>query len=1157
MRTPSTPFQSTWRLVLGVLVVFGCTTTAVTGQSKDKQETTQEHVSIEYGRKAMAAGDHSQAYGHFLFGLARTTSPFEVVQLLLENSALAADADASALWAHDFYALGGDIRGRMKLKPGVSKLLPEDDDFPSSLSVSRAEAVRELMKFRDARARSKRIGDPLLAEWAEDLARQLALESPALQAEYATKLDPSLAVNRKVQRQVTRGLEKLIRNGFGGGGNDQVIRAARCLRGLGAQANFKDLEGPEPPNMSGELSTASAALARARQAMANSGVKVWSIEELEDLDEDQQRAFTLEHGSFANPGVALSPNGWYLIETNCGYWTLLGAAQTVEEHHKRLVNWYGVDPFIGIQGIVRLVPESYGLEMEGSPFWWAGGFQGGNVTTLKFTISTIPALGRGLTHELTHRFDGGAFGGLPAWLSEGRAVWTGGSYGSIYDKDFIEDYVNYGTLFGVYNDGYGEQENLEELIDGSIEEYRDNYSAGYALFVFLRSWTGFLEEPYEDENGKEHVYHDEDNAVPIFAEQLEKFMADRNRARGGAVAGFAKYFADGKDGRPADMETFARDYKRFLRGFYWKDFEPWVELYDPRAPASPDDNRRVYDEPTFTWLRNRAEPWFGQDQARVAAELFSEVGSIDDAVAAYRWCLAVDEPSDATLEQLVADLQSRKLANAAWVMQKWQRFSSPLRDYEGSLLGPAPFLEKLPRLRALLENRAAAAKDYEGRGWHHAAAAMAADHDLLATAVGVELLDYARPEGEFLHPYTRPGRHLSLGGWSESGLTGLEDNRIEGNWFVDYQDDVHVGRKTARSGTDTMDRDARGSDAFVHSLEWQDPGRYQLTAKIEQTTEYYSAGVTLGWTRRDRNIRFSFTGGDYRFATKQSEEREDGYGFGWNLNGLYARQGAKSGSVGFDRRKTTWDLRMLVDGPTVEVFVDDKYIASLTTLDARPIQGYIGFFTSTGTMRVIQPQVTRLDRELFGPTATSSGRGLHPSRKGANRMRDFIGRPVTGLPLAGAGTAILWIPGESEKHRLEMEEGEWRESVQKTVSTFLASWVVEDPSQGITVVLPESMAATDRAALRDYFAETPKDEEFVLPRGGLRWADHSSDLDITERGMTVGGWIRPLLGFADPAGIMRYHARMSRLRVSLPKELRNLLREYQDHSRPGQAGAGD
>jgi len=308
--------------------------------------------------------------------------------------------------------------------------------------------------------------------------------------------------------------------------------------------------------------------------------------------------------------------------------------------------------------------------------------------------------------------------------------------------------------------------------------------------------------------------------------------------------------------------------------------------------------------------------------------------------------------------------------------------------------------------------------------------------------------------------------------------------------------------------------------------------------------------------RRDRNIRFSFTGGDYQFATRQSETREEGYGFNWRLNGLYARQGAISGGVGFDRRKTTWNLEILVDGPTAEVFVDDKRIATLTTLDARPIQGYFGFFTSTGTMRVIEPQVERLDRELFGPDATSSGRGLHPWRKGTDRMRDFIGRPVTGLPLSGAGTAIIWVPGESEKHRSEMEPGEWRDAVIDRVLNFLQNWIVEDPSQGVTVVMPESMPLAEREAVEAYFAE-PIDDEFVLPRGGLRWATHQSDLDFTERGMTVGGWIRPLLGFADPAGILRYHARMSRSRVSLPKELRNLLREYQDHSRPGQAGAGD
>jgi hypothetical protein len=529
---------------------------------------------------------------------------------------------------------------------------------------------------------------------------------------------------------------------------------------------------------------------------------------------------------------------------------------------------------------------------------------------------------------------------------------------------------------------------------------------------------------------------------------------------------------------------------------------------------------------------------------------------VADSVAAYRWCLAVDEPSDATLEQLIADLDRLSLEDAAWVMRRWQRFGSPLRDFTSRDLGEAPFLGKLPKVRALLDLRAATAADYQSRGWHLASAALAADHDLLASVVGATLLHAARPESEMLHPYTRPGRHLGLGGWSESGLTGLEDNRIEGNWFVDYQDDVHVGRKTARSGTDTMDRDARGSDAFVHSLEWQDPGRYRLTAKIEQTTQYYSGGVLLGYTRRDRNIRFGFNGGDLRYATKESETREESYGFNWTLDGLYARQGRLSGGVGFDRRKTTWDLVILVDGPTVEVFVDDKRIANLTTLDARPIQGYFGFYTSTGAMRVIEPQVERLDRELFGPNATSSGRGLHPWRKGAERLRDFIGRPVTGLPLSGAGTAILWIPGESEKHRKEMKSGEWQQVVSDRLLTFLQNWMVEDPSQGITVVLPESMPIAEREALQAEFLK-PVDDEFVLPRGGLRWATHQSDLDITARGMTVGGWIRPLLGFADPAGILRFHERMSRSRVSLPKAMRNLLREYQDHSRPGQAGAGD
>ena len=44
---------------------------------------------------------------------------------------------------------------------------------------------------------------------------------------------------------------------------------------------------------------------------------------------------------------------------------------------------------------------------------------------MRFSIGTIEGLGHGLTHELTHRFDGALFPGQPTWLVEGKAVWTG------------------------------------------------------------------------------------------------------------------------------------------------------------------------------------------------------------------------------------------------------------------------------------------------------------------------------------------------------------------------------------------------------------------------------------------------------------------------------------------------------------------------------------------------------------------------------------------------------------------------------------------------------------------------------------------------------------------------------------------------------------
>lgn len=1105
----------------------------------------EEHVSLRYGRAALEAGDHPGAYGHFLFGLARATEPLPIVALLLENAAKATDPDARALWAHEYYALGADDRGNLNLKSDLKAWMPEEDPWPSTLAAARADAVRELAKFRDRQASGKGSGDPFLAEWAEDLARGLALESPALRAKFASDLTPSVEVSRNTQKAVMKSLMRVARQGFSTSDPSLTVRAARCLRGMTAQANFPALEGPTPPSTTKEEASANASLQRAREMLAKES-RVWTIDELEDLDEDMQREFTLKHATFANPGVALSPNGLYRVETSCGYWTLLGTAQTVEEHHERLLEWYGYDPFDGRQGTVRIVPESHGLEMEGAGYWWVGGFQGGDVTTLAFTLSNIPALGRGLTHELTHRFDGAAYGGLPGWLAEGRAVWTGAHYGSMYERTFVEDYLNFGTMFDVAQMGYGRLDRLTVLLNGENEEYRDNYSAGYALFSYLRSWTGF-----------------EDGEKAIFREQLEAYQEDRKRSRGDGVTGFVRYFCDGRDGRPADLETFAADFDKFLRGFYWKELAPWTERYDPGAPSG-DAATRVMDEPTSTWLRRRAEPWFGQDQARMAAEVLVTAGLHREALPAFLWALAVDEPSDAVLEDLAATLDHVDEKDAAWVVRHWRRFAAPRRDHRNTVANTElPFLNKLPKTEQLWKEMRAAQADYQTRGWGTAAAVMAAEADRLGQALGLA------PSGQALlpapndasgrvalHPIHRPSRQLGLAGWFEDGLTGHEKGRVEGLWFVDYQDDLHVGRNEMRGGTDTMDRAAHNRDAFVMAKEWMEPGRYTLRTKIEQTTSFFHGGVVVGWSRRDRNIRFDFAGGDARYASGESESNLAGNGFGWTLDGLYARQAARRGSVGFEREKTTWSLELRIDGPTMEAWVDGEFVGRITTLDARPIQGYLGFYTSTGAMRVIAPEIERRDRLAYMPGATALGRGLHPTRVGAEKLRDLLDRPVTGMPLASSGTGMLWFP---EEHLDKLEEKgmeTYAEELEATIALFLEQWHVEDPSQGVTIVLPTSLPQEVRTQLEKTFVAS-SDEGWELPRGGLFWTTHPARPDLLESGMTVGGWKRPLVLFVDPAGILRFARRLSKTHSGLHRDLRQQLLEYQDHRRPGQAGADD
>ncbi len=1113
------------------------------------QQSQDLQSSLRYGREALAAGRHDEAQRHFLYALARSTRPAELIELLLENAQ--GDADARILWAHELYAEAADASGRLKTQGGLKDLLPPDDPFPARVATARAKAVRELLRLRGQRGRAKDVGSLLAVQWLEDLARQLAAPSPALRKAHGADTSAEIEVGQRVWEVVVQELQRIVRAALGSGDPVTAVRAARVLRGLAAQAGFKDLEGPEPMDMASGAQTAGEGLGRGRASLLGREGGPLRIEQLEEMSFDQQRAFTLAHASFGDPGVSFSPRDRYRVETSCGWETLIGSATTVELHHDRLVKWYGQDPFLERQGTLRVVPESHGLEMEGAGFWWVGGFQGGDTTTLKLTIGTIPGLGRGITHELTHRFDGGVYGGLPAWLAEGRAVWTASAYGSMYDEDFVADHASFGTQTGTRQKGYGGREKLEELISGEIEEYRDNYVAGYSLYLFLNTWSGV--EPEEDEEG-----YGEWSGEPLFHDRLMAFMEGDRRRRGDPVKVFATYFADGKDGRPDGMQAFAEEFDRFLAGFWWREPADWRDERYTQATPPGDPAPTVMDEPTWSWERHRAEPWFGQEQARMAGELCAELGRHREAGFAFYWSLGVDEPSPGTLDLFVEELEKDGEREAAWMLRHWERYRAPAR-HEGPEQ-EAPFLDKTPSTRALASTWAEAARSYLAAGQRVAAEAMAAQHDRLAAAVGLpplELGDGGREqrgdalrearEAGLLHPFVAPPRLLGLDGWGEDGLTGHEDRRVEGLWFAEPDGDLHVGRSEPRQGTDTMDREAHWRDAFALGEAWMEPGRYRLSAQVEFTTSYVSAGVVVGYTRRDRNVRFGFSGGDQKFAVGETDESRGLDSFSWSLDGLYARRGAVTGHHAFGAERNTFELELLVDGPTAELRLDGATAGWVTTVDGSPIQGRIGFYTSHGAVRVRTPTVQRLDRDRWASGGVASGQGLHPFKPGAPSWSELVQRPVSGLELRPSGTVLLWFPDQTPEKLAEMQPDEWSERVTQVLDKLAEDFEFEGPSQGVVAVLPPSFPAEAAGPLREKYAE-------AFP-GGFRLQRHDRPGELEESDWTIQGWTTPTLAFIDPAGILQHYEKVKRYRTGLSKEVLRWMALHQDHSRPGQAGA--
>jgi hypothetical protein len=568
----------------------------------------------------------------------------DVLDLALASPTLGKD-DAALLLLRRA-AAGADAKGAFALGKPAEKLHGPYLPHVQKLEAARAAAVDELLALAKKYGKTnKELGAPVIARYLREIYLDLARGAPARDAEARTIFDEACAMRDGAHVPFVNALTKLMREAFANRKLDVALLAARSLHGLAVQAGLKDLKGPKPPDLSKARRDAADILGKIRDLYAQTNEPL-TVEQLEQMMEDDRIAFTLGHSVLSNPGVAVSPNGLYRVETICGHGTLLGAAETVEYHHRRLANWFGSDPFVGRPGIVRIVPEAVDLEVEGAPYWWVGGFQSGDITVLRFNASDIGSLGAGLTHELTHRFDGAFYPGMPAWLAEGRAVWTADSYGPIEDEQFVANKASFGTIENAMRKGYGDSTKLEKLIEGTIDDYRDNYVAGYALWVYLKTW----EEP----EGKR-----------VFEPRLEEYMKTLQGKK--PLPAFTSAFCDGKNGRPKDFKAFAQGFAEFISGFYWLDRKPFTDRY--QAGGGPEGRSPIGDAPTWQFSRHRAEPWFGQEQAAQAGELLAKNGYPLEAAHALVFGQLVDEFRTDRALLLAGLLADRREPLAAFVLR--------------------------------------------------------------------------------------------------------------------------------------------------------------------------------------------------------------------------------------------------------------------------------------------------------------------------------------------------------------------------------------------------------------------------------------------------------------------------------------------------------
>ena len=703
----------------------------------------------------------------------------------------------------------------------------------------------------------------------------------------------------------------------------------------------------------------------------------------------------------------------------------------------------------------------------------------------------------------------------------------------------MKTHARFGPVERAFIHGYGGEAKLKTLIDGTLDDYRDNYFAGYALYTYLASW---------EHKGK-----------LVYAHRLKRFSRSFRQGRGRPIKKFESYFCTGKGGQPEDFKAFAKAFSTFLRGFYWQDRKPWTARYN--TVRYRREGGLFTDPPTWSRLRSRAEPWFGEAQAHTAGELFLEVGNKALAATAWCWALDVDEWSPSRALCLARLLERLNDRNGAWAVRAETRRRFPGRGDNPPPERP-PFRHDLEGVRSYLLALKNASAAYAKAGRTVASAAFAADHDVVARLLGEESLGPAAVDPKVLaagrHPFHPPVEHLGRHGWIETGLSGYEKRRHKDLWYCSVKGDLYIGRRKPREGTGTAERRAHQVDAFTRTKTWHPCGRYLIRTRIFPATSYVSGALVLGYTRRDRNVRIRFTCGDFHYALGVKEKKDTLHMFkavGISIAGLRPREaslwGAQPGGrIYFRSPLSSFRLEVVQDGDTLHVWVENQLVGTYRTLDGVPIEGAIGFASSMGAYQVPAPTLLRLARDPDHgcPHRTP---GLDPAvpqmvaAKEPLPIAKLRNRRVRGLPVGRAGTLVVWMPEQPSADLIKDRDVEATNVFVKKYAIRVLGRVLENKKRSgypstVVLALP---ACTSKETMK-YL--TPR-----LKRPGFKNASvvlHHWPQPPFNRKAKKPKPPEPLVLFIDPGGVLRvavHHRRKQRhLSGTLHRWCRIVTEEY-------------